>query len=255
MDPVDAARLPRAATAAVLVVGNEILSGKIEEKNLHVLATFLRGHGIELRRVEMVLDEIDAIASATRALASSHDWLFTSGGVGPTHDDVTIESVARAFDAPMVEHPELRRMLEAHYGERINEGHLRMALVPEGATLEATPEVRWPVVRIRNVWMLPGIPEIFRMKMAVLRERLPAGVAYVTKAVVTAHEESDIKPLLDDVVARFPDIAVGSYPKWAAPDPDGKIPYRTKVTFDGRDESRVEAAKAHFELGLRARFG
>lgn len=233
--------MPRAATAAALVVGNEILSGKVEEANLVVLARFLRRHGIELRRAEFVLDEIDAIAAATRALAASHDWVFTSGGVGPTHDDVTVEAVARAFGVPVVMQPELRSMLEAHYGDRINEGHLRMALMPEGAHLESTTEVRWPVLRFANVWMLPGIPEIFQMKLAVLAAKLPRGLAYVSHAVYSRLEESDIKPLLDAVVEAYPDVFVGSYPKWTS-----DHGYRTKLTFDGREESRVLAARDAF---------
>jgi molybdenum cofactor synthesis domain-containing protein len=243
------AGLEPAKTAAALVVGNEILSGKIEEKNLAVLAQFLRPHGIELRRAEFVLDEIDTIASAVRSLAAGHDWLFTSGGVGPTHDDVTIAAVAQAFGVPVVSHPELRAMLESHYGDLITEGHLRMALVPEGATLESTPEVKWPVARLRNVWMLPGIPEIFRMKIAVLERHLPRGAApYISLAVTTEFEESDIKPLLDGVVEAFPDIFVGSYPRWHAPGTSGG--YRTKVTFDGREEGRVRAARDRFEADL-----
>lgn len=229
----------------MLVVGNEILSGKVEEANLVVLSRFLRGHGIELTRAEVVLDDIDTIANATKALAAGHDWVFTSGGVGPTHDDVTIEAVAKAFGVSVVTQPELRAMLAAHYGDRLNDGHLRMALVPEGAHLEATADVKWPVVRFANVWMLPGIPEIFRMKIAVLERALPRGVAFVSHAVYTQLEESDIKPLLDAVVARFPDVAVGSYPKWTL-----ELGYRTKLTFDGRDAQRAIAARDAFAASL-----
>lgn len=246
--------LPAPKTAAALVIGNEILSGKIEEKNLAVLARFLREHGIELRRAEFVLDDIAAISRATRELAAGHDWVFTSGGVGPTHDDVTVAAVAHAFGVQAVIQPELRAMLEQHYGERLTEGHLRMALAPEGATLEATADVKWPVLRLSNVWMLPGIPEIFRMKVAVLAERLPRGTAYLSLSVTTHREESDIKPLLDAVVAAFPDVDVGSYPKWAGSQTTaegGQEPgYRTKVTFDGRDHARVSAARDHFERSL-----
>lgn len=243
MGPDRALEAPK--SAAALVVGNEILSGKVEEANLVVLARFLRAHGIELRRAELVLDDIDTIAGAAATLAKAHDWVFTSGGVGPTHDDVTIQAVAQAFGVGVVTHPDLRRMLETHYGERLNEGHLRMALVPEGAHLESTAEVKWPVVRLENVWMLPGIPEIFRMKLAVLEAKLPRGIAYVSHAVYTRLEESDIKPLLDAVVGAFPDVFVGSYPKWAV-----DLGYRTKLTFDGRDEARVIAARDAFARAL-----
>jgi molybdenum cofactor synthesis domain-containing protein len=231
-------------TAAVLILGNELLSGKVEEKNLVVLAGLLRRHGIRLARVVMVGDEIDLIAGEVRALAASHDWLFTSGGVGPTHDDVTIEAVAKAFGVPVDSSPELEAMIRAHYKERTTPGHLRMALVPRGAALETTPEVRWPTVRYQNVICLPGIPEVFRMKLPVVAAAIGQAQAYLTAAVYTHMDEGDLRPLLDRVVADFPDVDVGSYPQWQHPD------YKTKLTFDGRDGARVTAARDAFVASL-----
>src|SRR5262249_47858195 len=126
----------RGPTAAMIVIGDEILSGKVEEANVAVLARMLWSLGILLRRVLVVGDEIDTIAREVGELRGAHDWLFTSGGVGPTHDDVTIDAVARAFGVRVVSSPEMEAMLRAHYRERCTEGHLRMALVPEGASLE-----------------------------------------------------------------------------------------------------------------------
>jgi len=233
-------------SAAALIIGNELLSGKVEEGNLAVLARALRGLGVQLRRVVMVLDDVEEIAREVRELARAHDWVFTSGGVGPTHDDVTVEGVARAFDVPVVASAELRAMLESHYGARCSAGHLRMALVPEGATLEATEEVVWPTIRFRNVWLMPGIPEVFRMKMPVVSARLTGGRAFVSRAVYTKIDEGELRPLLDAVVAAFPDIAIGSYPKWM------DASYKTKLTFDGQDESRVLAARDAFVAKLPA---
>lgn len=232
--------LPPPKTAAALVIGNEILSGKVEEANVHVLARALRGLGVELRRVVTILDDVDEIAREVTALSSAHDWLFTSGGVGPTHDDVTVEGVARAFGVPVVTSPLLADMLREHYKERCTEGHLRMALVPEGATLEVMPEIRWPTIRYRNTWLLPGVPEIFRMKLAVAAAIIGGSHEFVTRAVFTKMDEGDLKPLLDAIVARFPDVGVGSYPKWQDPT------YKTKLTFDGRDGPRVDEAKDAF---------
>lgn len=229
--------LPPPKTAAALVIGNEILSGKVEEANVHVLARALRGLGVELRRVVTVLDDVDTIAREVRELAAAHDWLFTSGGVGPTHDDVTVEGVAKAFGVRVLESPALASMLREHYRERCTDGHLRMALIPEGASLEVSEDVRWPTIRFRNTWLFPGVPEIFRMKLAVAAGVIGKGHAYVTRAVYTNMDEGDLKPLLDAVVERFPDVGVGSYPKWADPT------YKTKLTFDGRDEARVDAAR------------
>lgn len=232
--------LEQPRTAAILVIGNELLSGKVEEANVAVLARTLRGLGIELRRVVMILDDVDTIAAEVRALASSHDWLFTSGGVGPTHDDVTVEGVAKAFGVKVIESPVLAKMLKDHYQERCTPGHLHMALVPEGASLEASEEIRWPTIRFQNTWLFPGVPEIFKLKLPVAVKHIGAGISYVSHAVFTKMDEGDLRPLLDDVVARFPDVGVGSYPKWQDPT------YKTKLTFDGRDAERVDAARDAF---------
>ncbi len=224
----------------MLVIGNELLSGKVQEANLAVLAQTLRELGVELSRVVMVLDDIDTIANEVRVLSRSHDWLFTSGGVGPTHDDVTIEAVAKAFDVPVVEDESMAQMIRAHYMERCTAGHLRMALVPEGAILETTKEIRWPTVRFGNTWVMPGIPEVFRMKLPVIVERVGQAPRYVSRAVYTKMDEAELKPLLDALVVEYPDVVIGSYPKWLDPT------YKTKLTFDARDEARVDAAKDAF---------
>lgn len=223
-------------TAAALVIGNELLSGKVEEQNLAVLARALRSAGIALVRVVMVADVLDAIAEEIRVLSSSHDWLITSGGVGPTHDDVTVEAAAKAFGVRAVIDPGLEQMIRAHYKERTTDGHVRMALVPEGASLETTPEIRWPTIRFRNTWLMPGVPEVFRMKVPVVLAHLGQAAAFVSLAVYTKMDEGHLKPLLDAVVARFPEVEVGSYPKWSDPS------YKTKLTFDGRDVPLVRAA-------------
>ncbi len=242
--------LPSAAlslpTAAAVVIGDEILSGKVDEANVAILARTLRTLGILLRRVVVVMDDIDAIVHEVRELSKSHDWLFTSGGVGPTHDDVTVEAVAKAFGVRVVSSPEMEAMLRAHYKERCTPGHLRMALVPEGASLEVTAEVTWPTIRLGNTWLLPGIPEVFRMKLPVVVAHLAqrAGRAFVSHAAYVKMDEGELKPLLDRVVASFPDVSVGSYPKWFDPS------YKTKLTFDGRDEARVLAARDAFVATL-----
>jgi molybdopterin-biosynthesis enzyme MoeA-like protein len=228
-------------TAAALVIGNEILSGKVEEANLVVLARTLRPLGIRLQRVVMVEDAIDAIACEVQALSGAHDLVVTSGGVGPTHDDVTVQAVGRAFGAAVVMNARLEEMIRAHYGKRCTDGHLRMALVPEGASLETTGDIAWPTIRLGNVWLLPGVPEIFQLKLQVLVENLGfAGDAFVTHAVYTKMDEGHLKPLLDAIVAQFPDVEVGSYPKWH------HERYSTKLTFDGQDPTRVRAAHDAF---------
>ncbi len=227
-------------TAAALVIGDEILSGKVDEANVAVLARALRTRGVLLRRVVIVMDDVEAIAHEVRELSRLHDWLFTSGGVGPTHDDVTIEAVAKAFGVRVVPSPEMESLLRAHYGSRCGEGHLRMALVPEGASLEVTREIAWPTIRLHNTWLLPGIPEVFRAKLPVALAHLTGGRAFVSRAVYVKMDEGELRPLLDRIVADFGDVSVGSYPKWIDPT------YKTKITFDAQDEARVVAAQRAF---------
>jgi molybdenum cofactor synthesis domain-containing protein len=231
-------------TAAMLVIGNEILTGKVAEANLAVLARSLRRLGIALRRVVVVLDDVETIAHEVRGLSAAHDWLFTSGGVGPTHDDVTLEGVAKAFGVAIVTSPEMKAMLEAHYKDRLTEGHLRMALIPEGATLETTEEIRWPTIRVGNTWVMAGVPEVFQMKIPVIEARIGGAIPFISHAVYTRMDEGDLKPLLDKIVAEFPGVEVGSYPKWSDP------AYRTKLTFDGRDDPLVLRARDAFIASL-----
>jgi molybdenum cofactor synthesis domain-containing protein len=227
-------------TAAALIVGNELLSGKVQDENLVALAKTLRELGIRLDRAVVVADDATIIAREVRELARAHTFVFTSGGVGPTHDDVTIEGVARAFDVAVVRNVRMEAMLRAHYRDRCNEGHLRMALVPEGAELASNAEVTWPMIVVRNVWLMPGIPEVFRMKLALVRERLGGGAPFIGRSVYTNMDEADLKPLLDQIVASYSKVEVGSYPKWSHPS------YRTKLTFDGVDAAAVDLALEAF---------
>lgn len=231
-------------TAAALIIGNELLSGKIAEQNLLVLSRLLRSIGIQLRRVVMILDEIDVIRDEVAALSRDHDVLFTSGGVGPTHDDLTIEGVARAFGAGVVMSAEIERLLRGYYGAAITEGHLLMARVPEGARLVSSEKVPWPTVVMRNVWVLPGVPEIFRMKMEQVRQELAGDAPFVSLAVYTQLDEGHIKDVLDRVVQAHPDVDIGSYPKWNEPS------YKTKLTFDATVPERAAAARDAFAAGL-----
>ena len=233
-------------TAAALIIGNELLSGKIPEANLLVLARTLRELGVLLSRAVLVLDDVAVIAGEVRELSASHDVVFTSGGVGPTHDDLTIEGVARAFGAGVVTAPELEALIRRHYGERTTVDHLLMARIPEGARLVSSASVPWPTVVMRNVWVLPGVPEVFQMKLPHIRGELGGDAPFFSLAVFTRLDEGDLKPLLDSVVAAHKGVEIGSYPKWHDPE------YRTKLTFDGLDEAAVRAARDAFVAGLPA---
>ena len=225
-----------ARTAAALVIGNEILSGKIADTNTTFLARGLFELGIELRRVVVCPDEVDTIAKELSELREIHDLVFTSGGVGPTHDDVTIEGVAASFGRPVVQSEGVANLIRHYYGERVTDAHLRMANMPEGAEMIRSSEAPWPTVVIENVFVLPGVPEIFELKFTDLRKRLDDGAEFHSQAVFTLCGEGEIAGLLERLARDFPGVMVGSYVKWKADD------YRTKVTFDGNDESAVKRA-------------
>src|SRR5499427_6766584 len=160
-----------ARTAGIILIGNEILSGKVMDANASYLCRELRTLGVEVRRISVIPDEVDVIASEVAAYSAEFDVVFTSGGVGPTHDDVTIEGVARALGVKVIREPRLVRLLEGYYKDRLNEARLKMAEVPEGAELTADGELVFPAVVVRNIYILPGVPEIFRQKFEALKER------------------------------------------------------------------------------------
>ena len=223
-------------TAAALVIGNELLSGKVADANVHALASCLRALGIRLAKVVMLPDDIALLAEEVRALSASHDVVFTSGGVGPTHDDVTVEAIARAFQVDVVLDPKLSELLRGVYEERITDAHLLMARVPVGAVLCGAPEVQWPTPVMNNVWILPGIPDLFRLKLLTVRAWLRGPAPFVSRALFLRTEEPLLKPILDAVVLRHPSVEIGSYPKWFDPT------YRTQITFDAEALAPAQAA-------------
>ena len=233
-------------TAAALVIGNELLTGKVQDSNVSVLARELFGLGITLRRVIFCRDEIDVIARDLNDLRQRYDYVFTSGGVGPTHDDVTFEAVARAFGQRLERSAEIEALLTEYFGARLTPHHLRMAEVPTGATLVTTAKGRWPAVRVDNVFVLPGLPEIFKRKLPILRAELRGGAPFFSRSVGTASDEGAIAPLLASLSDQHPGISIGSYPRW------GDGPVRVRVTFDGRDSLQVDHAVAALLSALPA---
>ncbi|MCA9613431.1 MAG: competence/damage-inducible protein A [Sandaracinus sp.] len=230
-------------TAAALIVGNEVLTGKVEEANVAVLARMLFEIGITLRRVVVVPDEIETIATEVNALRGTHDVVFTSGGVGPTHDDITIDAVAHAFGRQVVRSAEVEKMVREYHAKKgtpLSDAALRLANVIEGSRLLRNAEVWWPTLAIENVYVLPGVPEIFKLKLGVLREELARGESFVSRAVYTWCDESAIAELLYQLAADHPKVLIGSYLKWRGED------YHTKITFDGGDEKAVGEAVAAF---------
>lgn len=227
-------------TAAAVVIGNELLSGKIRDENVFELSRVLRALGVRLNRVVMVPDDVAAIASEVSELCRSVDVVFTSGGVGPTHDDVTIQAVARALAVPVVENASLRALLERAYAGRVTPHHLRMASVPQGARLLGAEGVAWPAIVVQNVWMLPGVPEIFRAKLSIVNAWVRGPGPILSRSVLTVLEEPELKPALDAVVERFSDVEIGSYPRFRDPE------FKTRVTFDSTHANRLEQTLEEF---------
>lgn len=225
-------------SAGAVVIGNEILSGKVVDTNSPYLAAELRTLGVTLRRITTIPDELPLIAAEVREQHRSYDAVFTSGGVGPTHDDVTIEGVAMALGRKVIVHPDIADKLTAFYGDKINAARLKMAEVPEGAELLRDVSLNFPTIKVENIYILPGIPEIFRSKFDMLKPRFSAD-RYCLKVVYTRVGEGTIAEFLNDTMRVFPDLLLGSYPKIDHPD------YMVKVTLESKDAGYCGRAFAH----------
>jgi molybdenum cofactor synthesis domain-containing protein len=200
-------------TACVLIIGNEILSGRTRDANLAFLGERLNALGIRLMEARVIPDQDGVIVATLNEVRRRFDYVFTTGGIGPTHDDITAECVARAFGVPLIQHPEARAILEAHYppGE-LNEARLRMANTPEGATLIENPVSKAPGFQIGNVFVMAGIPSIMQAMFESLKHRLTGGEPLSTKAVAAALPESYLAPGLTEIQERYPEVEIGSYP-------------------------------------------
>ncbi|HUP66816.1 MAG TPA: molybdopterin-binding protein [Sphingomicrobium sp.] len=204
-------------TAALAVIGDEILSGRTQDKNVAQVASWLNDHGIRLAEVRIVPDDMARISETVNELRAAHDYLFTTGGIGPTHDDITVDAIAAAFGVPVVIHPEARRMLEEHYrgradGLKLTETRLRMARVPEGAELIANPSSGAPGVKMGNVYILAGVPYIAAAMLEALTGKLEGGRPVVSVTVGARAPESDVADLLRETEEAHPGVAIGSYP-------------------------------------------
>jgi molybdenum cofactor synthesis domain-containing protein len=205
----------RVWTAALAVIGDEILSGRTQDKNVAQLANWLNAQGIRLAEVRIVPDDIGRIAEAVNALRAAHDYLFTTGGIGPTHDDITVDAIAHAFGVEVEVRPEARAILEDYYRDRpggLNEARLRMARVPKGAELIANPSSGAPGVKLDNVYILAGVPYIAASMMEALSGKLEGGRPMVSVTVGARAAESEVAELLRDTEAAHPGVAIGSYP-------------------------------------------
>lgn len=200
-------------TACLVIIGNEILSGRTQDKNLAYLAEFLNGLGVRLREARVIPDVEDTIIHTINEMRLEHDYVFTTGGIGPTHDDITAGCIAKAFGRPLILHPEAHARLKEYYGpEGLTSARARMAHTPEGAELIDNPISRAPGFRVENVYVLAGVPQIMQAMLQSLRHKITGGAPVKSMAVVAKIPESIIAGPLGELQDRFPDSDIGSYP-------------------------------------------
>ncbi len=201
-------------TAGLLVIGDEILSGRTQDRNVSPIATWLNLQGIRLAEVRIVPDQLERIAEAVNAFRERFDYVFTTGGIGPTHDDITVDAIARALGVPVVVHPTARAALEAHYAGRggLTEARLRMARVPEGAELIENRLSGAPGIRIGNIFILAGVPTIAAMMLEALSGRLEGGKPLLSRTVGGWVQESEVAQILGETEKAHPGTQIGSYP-------------------------------------------
>lgn len=225
----------RRQTAAVCLIGEELLSGKIDDLNGGYAIKQLRRVGVDLREVRMIGDEIHVIGSVVRSLASTYDIVFTSGGVGPTHDDLTMQGIAEAFDVPVQAHPEMLALVRQRFADRSDELNVweRMAQLPQGCEIILSPATRVPIFQMKNVWVLPGIPELFRLQLDQIVRRLEGKPVSIRTIFLTVGE-GEIAAHLEAALVHTPSVKIGSYPVLHAED------HRTRVTIECVDAENVE---------------
>jgi molybdenum cofactor synthesis domain-containing protein len=230
------------STAALCIIGDEVLSGKVAEENAAYLIRALRARGVALREIRIVGDHAEAIGEAVRALSPRVDHVLTTGGIGPTHDDITMASIASAFSVPVVQNPDLVARLRLRYGEPTG-AQLRLAEMPDGA------EVLWgggpiPTIRYRNIFILPGIPSFMRACFQTLAPLL-GGAPFFARAFQFDRSETSLAHALADLQGRHPAVSIGSYPRHD----DGRG-WWVRITLDGRDDAAVRAAADDLRASL-----
>lgn len=231
-------------TAAMLVIGDEILSGRTRDANMHHLAGHLTEAGIDLKEVRVVSDDAPAIVAAVKALSDSYDHVFTSGGIGPTHDDITADCIATAFDDHIDVRDDARALLAAHYdrnGLELNDARLRMARIPDSATLIDNPVSTAPGFTIQNVHVMAGVPSVFQAMVATVLPTLSGGAPLLSRTLRVQRGEGDIAGPLGQFAQDFSDLSVGSYPFQK----DGM--YGSNLVVRGADAGRLDAAMKALE--------
>ena len=238
----------RIYTAALIVVGDEILSGRTHDKNIAQVASWLGVQGIRLREVRVVADDTPAIVEAVNTLRVRNDYLFTTGGIGPTHDDITVDAVAEALGVAVVIHPESRAILERYYETRggLNEPRLRMARVPAGAELIPNRMSGAPGIQVGNVFLMAGVPSITAGMLDALTGTLEGGLPLLSETIGCWAVESEVATLLRVTEQAFEGCQIGSYPFFR----EGKV--GANFVIRSTDEATLEACASALSTGLEA---
>ncbi len=226
-------------TAAMLVIGDEILSGRTRDSNMHYLANELTRHGIRMMEARVVADEMAAIVSAVQGLSAAYDHVFTSGGIGPTHDDITADAIATAFGTGISHRADAMALLQAHYDSRgiaFNEARQRMARIPDGAGLIDNPVSIAPGFTLGNVHVMAGVPNVFEAMVASVLPTLTGGAPLLSQSLRVDRGEGDIATPFAALAAEFPDLTMGSYPF------NMNGAYGTNLVVRGTDPGRIDAA-------------
>lgn len=214
---------------AILLIGDEILSAQVRDENLHFMVSHLARIGYPTGEARIVRDDKDAIAAAFRDLCSRYEFVLSAGGIGPTHDDITISSLAYAFECPLVEHPKMKRFLERRYGQPLSPMVAAMAQVPDGTEIYGCEDNHWPVIHWRNVYVLPGLPRALKDKILRIVDLLtPRSVPYAADLYLT-QDESEFADWLDEFRNANDTVVIGSYPVW------GQSDYNSRLTIKGTD--------------------
>ncbi|MGM4963745.1 competence/damage-inducible protein A [Tardiphaga sp. 1201_B9_N1_1] len=224
-------------TAGILVIGDEILSGRTKDKNIGFIAEYLTNIGIDLKEVRVVSDDEPDIVAALDALRKRYTYVFTTGGIGPTHDDITADAVAKAFGVKIDHHPEVVARFQERFGADLNEARLRMARIPDGADLIQSATILAPGFKIDNVIVMAGVPTIMQAMMDIVSPKLKSGLRMLSDTVKANAREGDVGGPLRDIAKAHPDTIIGSYPFM---DEQGKP--NTNLVVRSRDQDKLNAA-------------
>jgi len=222
-------------TAGIIIIGNEILSGKVRDENSHFLSAELRSLGIDVKRITVIPDEIETIGKEAVQFSKSYDYVFTSGGVGPTHDDVTIAAIASGFGVSLVRNEKIKNLLLSRYHKEPNAAVLKMTEIPEGSDVVFRENMRFPVISFRNIFIFPGIPEYFRNKFSAIKEQFRSNAFHLKRIFLNSHE-AEIAEVLNSVVTANNGVEFGSYPILGEPE------YRIIITAESKFEESLNKA-------------